>query len=153
MRSTRRLTSAFLSLAAVALLAAGCAEINAATSFVSAAAAAEVPRSAVLVAAGVFDGIEVTATNYLLLKPCSEANRPVCRERAATQPIVRVIRSGRIARKAAIQFVKAHRCPSGQSDCPIGASGVYDALQSAIATGQKIFAEYNVAAAVSSAKH
>lgn len=164
MRFNRRLIPTIAALAMISLAAAGCATpfgerlkqtlsaIPTAISFVSTAAASEVSSKAVLVAAGVFDGVEVTAKSYLRLRPCSDATVPVCRQPAATMPIINAIHAGRIARKAALKFLKEHPCPKDKPDCPIGAGGVYDALQAAIATGQQIFAEYQVNATVSAAK-
>lgn len=110
-------------------------------SVVSTASAATVDPKAIIVAAGVFDGVEVTATQYLRLPRCRPTSGPVCRAPAATKPIINAVRAGRKARNAALAFVKTH---PGQ----LGPGGLYDALQTAVGTLQSIFSTYGVESTV-----
>jgi hypothetical protein len=115
--------------------------LESAFSIISSAGAATVDPQAIIVAASVFDGVQATATQYLRLKRCTPATRPICREPRATRPIINAVRAGRKARNAVIEFLKTH---PGQ----LGPSGLYEALQASISTIQSIYLDYNVEAAV-----
>lgn len=122
---------------------AGCAQFQAleqkVSTVYSAVTGATVNPQAILVASNIFDGLEVTATNYLRLVKCN-GTTPVCRDPAATKAIIPAIRSGRVARNNLQQFFKDH---PGQ----LGPSGLYDALQKSIGTLQSVFAQYQIGGA------
>jgi hypothetical protein len=132
-----------LAIAGLAFALAGCAQMQAieqkVSTVVSAVTGATVNPQAVLVASNIFDGLEVTATNYLRLPKCN-GSTPVCRDPAATKAIIPAIRSGRVARNNLQQFFRDH---PGQ----LGPSGLYDALQSSIGTLQSIYAQYQIGGA------
>lgn len=121
------------------LMVGGCARLQAVFDILTAAEAAEVPATAVIVAANTFDALEVTATNYLRLKRCTEKTRPVCREPAATAVIVPAVRSGRIARDNLKKFLR-------ENPGKLGPSGLYNALSVASNTLTAIYAQYNIQA-------
>lgn len=132
-----------LSLALVAFALGGCAQWQAIEQKVSTVASAisdaTVNPQAVLVASNIFDGLEVTATNYLRLAKCN-GTTPVCRNAAATKAIIPAVRSGRVARNNLQTFFKDH---PGQ----LGPQGLYDALQKSIATLQEAYAKYQIGGA------
>lgn len=103
---------------------------------VQSAATGTVSPEAIYIARNAFDAVEVSATNYLLLKRCP-TNAPFCRDPAATKQLIPAIRSGRDARNAASLFLKQH--PN-----QLGTQGLYDALTTSTATIKKILAQYNV---------
>lgn len=121
----------------------GCAQWQAieqkVSTVVSAVSGATVNPQAVLVASNIFDGLEVTATNYLRLATCN-GTTPVCRDPAATKEIIPAVRSGRVARNNLQQFFRDH---PGQ----LGPQGLYDALQTSIATLQAAYAKYQIGGA------
>jgi hypothetical protein len=132
----------FAVLCVVAIISAGCAtpfgeRLQSAVSIISSASAATVDPKVVIVAANAFDALEVTAKNYLKLPRCNGNNGPVCRSPAATQPLISAVRSGRVARRNAIAFLKAH---PGE----LGPGGLYDALNTSILTIETIFRSYNI---------
>ncbi|KGT75782.1 hypothetical protein MA20_31790 [Bradyrhizobium japonicum] len=132
-----------LAIAGLALALAGCAQWQAieqkVSTVASAISGATVNPQAVLVASNIFDGLEVTATNYLRLAKCN-GTTPVCRDPAATKTIIPAVRSGRVARNNLQQFFKDH---PGQ----LGPSGLYDALQKSIGTLQSVYAQYQIGGA------
>ncbi|WP_027517895.1 hypothetical protein [Bradyrhizobium sp. WSM1417] len=132
-----------LAIAGLAFALAGCAQWQAIEQKVSTVAnaisGATVNPQAVLVASNIFDGLEVTATNYLRLVKCN-GTTPVCRDPVATRAIIPAIRSGRVARNNLQQFFKDH---PGQ----LGPAGLYDALQKSIGTLQSVFAQYQIGGA------
>lgn len=101
------------------------------------ATSASVSPNLIFIAANTFDGLEVTATNYLRLSRCTGANGPVCRDPEAAEKIIATVQSGRIVRNKMRQFLRDH---PGQ----LGIQGDYDALKESIATLQTIFTKYNV---------
>lgn len=103
---------------------------------VESVATGTVSPSAIYVARNAFDTIEVSATNYLSLKRCP-TNAPFCRDPVATAKLVPAIRSGRVARNNASQFLKDH--PN-----QLGSQGLYDALTTSTDTIKQILAQYNV---------
>ncbi len=110
------------------------------TSFIEtikAGASTTVSPEAIYVAANAYDAVEVTATNYLNMKKCPTA-APFCRSSAATKLLIPAIRSGRVARNDAIQFMNDH---PGQ----LGSKGLYDALTTATDSVKKILNQYKVA--------
>ncbi|MCK1693748.1 hypothetical protein [Bradyrhizobium sp. 144] len=127
----------------LAISVAGCAQFqtfeNKVSTVYSAITGASVNPQAVLVASNIFDGLEVTATNYLRLTKCN-GSTPVCRDPSATKAIIPAVRSGRVARNNLQQFFKDH---PGQ----LGPAGLYDALQASIATLQSAFARYQIGGA------
>jgi hypothetical protein len=134
---------AAMAIAGLALALAGCAQMQAfeqkVSTVYSAVTGATVNPQAVLIASNIFDGLEVTATNYLRLTRCN-GTTPVCRNPSATRAIIPAVRSGRVARNNLQQFFKDH---PGQ----LGPAGLYDALQSSIATLQAAFAKYQIGGA------
>jgi len=132
-----------LAIAGLALALSGCAQWQAieqkVSTVASAISGATVNPQAVLVASNIFDGLEVTATNYLRLAKCN-GTTPVCRDPAATKAIVPAVLSGRVARNNLQQFFKDHL---GQ----LGPQGLYDALQTSIATLQAAYAKYQIGGA------
>lgn len=129
--------------AGLALALGGCAQWQAieqkVSTVASAISGATVNPQAVLVASNIFDGLEVTATNYLRLAKCN-GSTPVCRDPTATKAIIPAVRSGRDARNNLQQFFKDH---PGQ----LGSQGLYDALQASIATLQAAYAKYQIGGA------
>lgn len=103
---------------------------------VQSAATGTVSPEAIYIARNAFDTVEVSATNYLLLKRCP-TNAPFCRDPAATKQLIPAIRSGRDARNAASLFLKQH--PN-----QLGTQGLYDALTTSTSTIKQILARYNV---------
>lgn len=132
-----------LTVASLALALGGCAQWQAieqkVSTVVSAVSGATVNPQAVLVASNIFDGLEVTATNYLRLAKCN-GTTPVCRDPSATKVIIPAVRSGRVARNNLQQFLKDH---PGE----LGPRGLYDALQASIATLQAAYAKYQIGGA------
>ncbi len=109
------------------------------SSFVSAVetvGTATVSPESIYIARNAFDTVEVSATNYLTLKKCP-TNAPFCRDTVATAKLIPAIRSGRVARNNATQFLKDH--PN-----QLGSQGLYDALASSTDTIKKILAQYNI---------
>lgn len=113
----------------------GCAEIRNAYDAVT---GASVSPQAVVLAASTFDAFEVTATNYLRLRKCTDTNRPVCRDPAVTPTVIGAVRSGRVARNNLKQFLRDH---PGQ----LGPQGDYDALVAATQTLRGALSEYQSA--------
>ncbi len=106
----------------------------------SAFTGATVSPAAIIISANAYDALEVTAKNYVnpqLNKRCDGSNGPVCRDPNATLAINAAIRSGRVARNNAKQFLRDH---PGQ----LGSQGLYDALQTAVSTLEAIFKQYNI---------
>lgn len=136
--SFRRITTA-LALAGVLVAGTGCAALQekyqTVVSAIGSVSTATVSPTAVIIAANAFDGIKVTATNYLTRPRCNGANGPVCRSPAATKVIVPAIRSGTIARDQLEQFLRDH---PGQ----LGPTGAYDALNASIGTLKGVLAQY-----------
>lgn len=123
---------------ALALTLSGCAGTRFGT-FVSnleQAATGSVSPEAIYIAANSFDAVEVSATNYLNLKKCP-VNAPFCRDANATSKLIPAIRSGRVARSNARQFLNDH---PGQ----LGSQGLYDALVTSTDTIKSILAQYNI---------
>lgn len=136
-------------LAMVGMLLAGCStpfgeRMQAAFSIITSASAAQVDSKIIIASAQSFDALQVAGKRYLLLPSCRNAPTVVCRDPRATRPLINAMRSGRKARVAAVKFVADHPCPVGQISCPLGASGIYDALQVSISTLQSIFANYSI---------
>lgn len=99
---------------------------------------ATVSPQLVLLASNTFDGLQVTATNYLNLKRCRSATlSPICRDPTATAILIPAVRSGRMARDELQEFYKRH--PGS-----LGPQGTYDALQASIRTIEGIFAQYRI---------
>lgn len=132
-----------VAIAAALMTLGGCAQWQAieqkVSNVASAISGATVSPQAVLVASNIFDGLEVTATNYLHLAKCN-GTTPVCRDATATKAIIPAVRSGRVARNNLQQFFKDH---PGQ----LGPAGLYDALQASIATLQAAYAKYQIGGA------
>ncbi len=136
----------FLAGALIALLAldlAGCAPGSFGAKVegvVSAITGATVSPQAIIVAASTYDALEATAKNYInpaLNRRCNGSNGPICRDPNATIAINKAIRSGRVARNNAKQFLRDH---PGQ----LGSQGLLDALQTSVTTLQGIFLQYGI---------
>lgn len=108
----------------------GCAAL---TSTIS-PGAANVSGQIAIVAANTYDAIEATATNYI--RYCTPTPKPVGCNVVAIQKYVPAVRSGRYARNAVEQFVKAN--PAGTA-VPIA---LYNGLTTATSTLQSIEAQY-----------
>jgi hypothetical protein len=132
----------------LALSLAGCASFNQKLSdaigkveaVASAVTGATVSPAAVLVLANSFDAFEATAKNYIdptLNKRCDGTNGTICRDPNATIALNKAIRTGRVARNNAKQFLRDH---PGQ----LGTQGLYDALKSSVDTLQSIFTQYSI---------
>ncbi len=120
-----------LMLAAAALLAlGGCTQFRADVAAVKTAfgkiSTTQLSPTAVRVAIDLFDGVEVSAKNYLALPRCG-GTALVCRNPAYMAPIIKAVKDGRAARAALEQFLAGH--PGA-----LGAQGAYDALQAAVST-------------------
>lgn len=122
----------------LALTLSGCAgtRLGSFIATVESAATGTVSPQAIYIARNAFDTVEVSATNYLTLKKCP-TNAPFCRDPVATAKLIPAIRSGRVARNNATQFLKDH--PN-----QLGTQGLYDALTSSTDTIKQILAQYNI---------
>lgn len=122
----------------MALSLAGCAGTRFGTfvATIESAASGTVSPEAIYIARNAFDTVEVSATNYLNLKHCP-TNASFCRDKVATAKLIPAIRSGRVARNNATQFLKDH--PN-----QLGTQGLYDALTTSTDTIKQILAQYNI---------
>lgn len=125
-----------------ALCVASCAKIRedweAVHAAITSAADAVVEPKVVEVAAETFDATEVLATNYLRLKRCTPAIRPICREPSMTPVIKGAIISGRDARNRLEAFLEQH--PGA-----LGSQGLVDALKLATETIRNATAAWRAA--------
>lgn len=88
-----------------------------------------------------FDSLEILADAYVKLQRCGPGEtslRNVCNTKAGVTAVARDIRAGRVARDNLINFQIKH--PDG-----LGASGLYDAFSTAIATVQGTMKVYGAA--------
>lgn len=122
---------------ALTLGVAGCGTIETVRQAYQAVVQVKVSPTAIIVAANTFNAMEATATNYLRLPRCTGTNGPVCRSPVATAKLIPAIRSGRVARDNAIDFIEKH---PGE----LGPQGLYDALKTSVETLRIIFSQYNV---------
>lgn len=137
-----------LAVLALALSLTGCARFTEKVGFVAdkvqsvidVVSGATVSPEAVVVASNTFNAVQVTATAYLRLKPCSDISGPICRDRAVSKPLIAAVKAGRIARDDLQRFMKEH---PGQ----LGPGGLYDALTQSIDTLQAMFVQYKIGAA------
>ena len=105
-----------------------------ACSTISAVTDAKVPAKTIIVAANAFDGLKVTAKNYLVY--CTPNPAPIgCDDAAIKNKLVPAIKSGTTARDTLEQFLADH---PGQ----LGDKGVYDALVDANSTIQSVIANF-----------
>jgi hypothetical protein len=139
---------AAIGLAVCAVLLGGCAEFSQLetkiSGVISAVTGSTVSPAAIIISADAFDALEATAKNYVnprLNKRCDGSNGPICRDPKATVAINAAIRSGRVARNNAKQFLRDH---PGQ----LGSQGLYDALQASVSTLQGIFRQYGIGGAL-----
>lgn len=128
----------YIIIAGLALTLGGCqgTKIGQFVSTIEQAAQGSVSPEAIYIAANTFDAVEASATNYLTLKKCPQS-APFCRDPSATKQLIPAIRSGRVARNNARQFLKDH---PGE----LGSKGLYDALTSATDTVQQIMKQYKI---------
>jgi hypothetical protein len=131
-------------IALVALSLGGCAQLNDGWSRVrntfEVVTSAKVSPEAIVLLASTFDAFEVTAKNYIdpqLNKRCTGSNGPICRDPGATKAINQAVRSGRVARDNAKQFLRDH---PGE----LGTQGLYDALKASVDTLRSIFDQYGI---------
>lgn len=117
---------------ALGLSLAGCANVENAWDTLT---GARVSPQGVYVAENVFDGLERTATNYLVLCHQHPTN-PTCSKPAEVE-IAKAVRSGRVARNNLRAYMVAH--PDA-----IGAQGVYDAFSAASDTLKQSLQLYGV---------
>lgn len=122
----------------IAILLSGCegTRFGSLVSTVESIESGSVSPEAIYIARNAFDTVEVSATNYLMLKKCPQ-NAPFCRDPIATAKLIPAIRSGRVARNNASQFLKDH--PN-----QLGTQGLYDALVSTTNTIKQILNQYNI---------
>lgn len=99
-----------------------------------------VPPKTVASGIAAFDGLKVSATNYLRLRRCNGANAPICRDPALTGQIDAAIQTGTVARNGLKAFLRQH--PDS-----LGPQGLYDSLVSATDTIDKATAAYRAAKA------
>lgn len=124
-----------LIIAAAAIFAiTGCAQLENAYSVVT---GSSVSPGAVIVAGYSVDALEATATQYLRRPRCGTSSTIICRSPAATKAIIPAVRSMRVARDAAEQFLATH---PGQ----LGSQGLYDALQSSAGALKAILEQYAI---------
>lgn len=102
----------------------------------SVATSASVSGTSVSIAVNAFDALEATALRYISLPLCG-TGPAICRTQAATREIDRAIRAGRIPRNQLEAFLVAN---PGK----LGPTGLYNALEAAVATLQGVLAKYNV---------
>lgn len=123
---------------AITLVLGGCAgtRVGDFIETVKSAATGTISPEAIYIAANTFDAAEVSATNYLRLKRCPQ-NAPFCRDPKVTKQLVPLIRSGRVARNNAIQWVKDH--PNQLAE-----ASLYDKLTSVTSTIQDMMRQYNL---------
>jgi hypothetical protein len=142
----RKFLAGALALAVLASTLGGCAPGSFGAKVqgvVSAMTGATVSPQAIIILANSYDALEATAKNYIdprLNKRCNGSNGPICRDPNATLALNTAIRSGRVARNNAKQFLRDH---PGQ----LGAQGLYDALQAAVSTLEAIFKQYSIGGA------
>lgn len=133
-----------LGLLGLTLALAGCGKtvqtLNTAWEAVSSVKTMTIEPKAIIVAAGIFNAAEATATVYLDQKRCIGAARRTCRDPGVTQQLKTAITEGRKVRDQLLAFVEAH---PGE----LGDAGLYDGLQVAINSLQGIFAAYKIGAA------
>lgn len=103
---------------------------------IKSAATGSVSPEAIYIARNAFDAAEVSATNYLKLAECPN-KAPFCHDHAASLQLIMAIRSGRVARNNATQFLKDH--PN-----QLGTQGLYDALTTSTDTIKQILAKYSI---------
>ncbi|TGP28188.1 hypothetical protein EN875_032025 [Mesorhizobium sp. M2D.F.Ca.ET.232.01.1.1] len=120
---------AFAALLAFAL--AGCANLQKAYDTVT---EAKVPAKTIIVAANAFDGLKITAKNYIAY--CTPVPAPVgCDDAAIQTKLIPAIKSGTVARNSLEDFLATH---PGE----LGDKGLYDALTSANSTISAVVAAY-----------
>lgn len=125
---------------AIGFILAGCASLERAKTTWDAVTSAKIAPQTVILAADTFDALEATGTVYISQKKCPKGiNVPTCRDPGITKTIIENVKTGRKARDAMIAFLKAH---PGE----LGDSGLYDALNLAVATLQDIFEKNKIGA-------
>lgn len=137
MRLLRSVVTAVMLVGYTAVLG-GCSDISRLFNVVSSASTTTVDPRTIVVARDIFNGVEVTATNYLRLKRCGSAGATVvCRDPAVTAKIIPAVYSGRAVRNSLTQFLRDH---PGE----LGPKGLYDALVQTTDVLQAIFLQYNI---------
>jgi hypothetical protein len=115
---------------AVVMLA-GCANLQKAYDTVT---SAKVPVKTIIVAANAFDGLKITAKNYIVY--CSPVPAPTgCDDTVIQTKLIPAIKSGTLARNSLEDFLATH---PGE----LGDKGLYDALTSANSTISAVVAAY-----------
>lgn len=102
---------------------------------IKSAATGTVSPAAIYIARNAFNAVEVSADNYINLKECPN-QAPFCHDHNAAAELITLVRSGRVARTNATQFLKDH--PN-----ELGPQGLYDALTTATDTIKAILVKYN----------
>lgn len=97
-----------------------------------------VTPQAVVIAANSVDALQDTATAYLRLPLCRAGGTPVCRARAATQPIKRAVLAMRSARNDLESFLAAHPGTAPPAS-------LYDKVTAAVNALGDIIAQYRAA--------
>lgn len=124
-----------LAIALLSLSLAGCEQLELIRQAASVAVDSKISSQSIYIASNGFDAVEVTATNYLSLKRCP-MQAPFCRNPKATKPITDAVRSGRVARNNAQQFLKDH------PEATLGPKALYDAVIVSTNTVNEILDKY-----------
>ena len=138
-----RLFSTFALLGLLAGTGAGCVQFRqdvakaytTAKNVAAAVSSSKINRKAVTVAALTANGFIQAADLYLQQPPCNGA-LIVCRNSAATEPLIKAVTSLRSARNNMLDFMRSH--PGQLGD------GLYDLMVSATNEIQGVFAAYNI---------
>lgn len=120
---------AFAALAMLAL--AGCANLQKAYDTIT---EAKVPAKTIIVAANTFDGLKITAKNYIAY--CTPVPAPAgCDDAVIRTKLIPAINAGTVARNSLEDFLASH---PGE----LGDKGLYDALTAANSTISGVVAAY-----------
>lgn len=112
----------------------GCAQLS---TIYGAVTGTTVSPGAVIVAGYSVDALETTATRYLERPRCGTPGIVICRSPTATKAIGPAVKSMRVARDNAEQFLADH---PGQ----LGSNGAYDALQTSAKTLKGVLDQYAI---------
>ncbi len=117
--------------AALALTFAGCAQVQNGFDVISTVTSAEVSPKQAYVAINTFDGMKVTATQYLRLPRC-DGQRYDCRNPEATRVLIIAVDEGTVARNELKRSARR------------GGTSGYAALSIAMNAMQQTFTQYKI---------
>ena len=120
------------------ILALGLTACGPPLSVIQSASEVTIPAQPVVLAISAFDGVKITATNYLRLVRCNGSNGPICRDPIVTKSVIAAVDAGTIARNNLKAFMRSHKNE-------LGLKGDYDALVAATSTIQDSTAAYRAA--------